>query len=68
MDVDLKLPSFIDGRIKQGEQTLYYVSARSRKTATASKGFEANLVSYVWSGVADVSIHLSHNTDVLVAI
>lgn len=70
MDVDLQLSSFVDRRVEQCEEALQNRSGGCKLSATLSgAGFERpNLVRYVGTCVADVSVHLPHNTDMLVAV
>lgn len=73
-DVDLELASFVDRRIEEGEEALYPVSAQGHRLAGSGyapqpqRGCVANLVGDVGPRIADVAVHLPHDTNVLVAV
>lgn len=70
MDVDLELSSFVDGGIEQCKKALQNASGGCKLSAPLS-GAEVerpNLMRYVRTCVADVSIHLPHYTNMLIAV
>ncbi|KAG9796246.1 hypothetical protein KCU88_g352, partial [Aureobasidium melanogenum] len=56
VDVDLQFSGLVDGRVEEGQKTLDV------------EGLGPNLMSDVGSGVADVSTHLAHDTNVLITV
>jgi hypothetical protein len=63
MDIDLKPSGFVDWGIEEGEQTLPETSACPCMDFTTT-----HLMCYIRSRFANVSAHLPHDTDVVVAV
>ena len=63
MNVDLKLSCLVDRRVKESKETLKKVT-RCLMTWPQS----SNLVGDIWSGIADITVHLAHHTDMLVTV
>lgn len=63
VDVNLQFSGLVDWRVEEGKQTLKIVS-----TVVVSHGKVANLMCDIWSGIADIAIHLAHDPNVLVTV
>ena len=75
--VDLKLPCLVDGRVEKREQALskagrsQHVECKlvpGQGAAAAERDKEPDLVSDVGSSITDITVHLAHDTNVLVAV
>ena len=63
MDVYLQLAGLVDGRVEQGEEALGIVSNHCDVESQVS-----NLVGNIRSCIADVAIHLAHDSNMLVTV
>jgi hypothetical protein len=63
VDVDLKLSSLVDRGVEEGKETLQIVSIITMLNRNVT-----NLMGDIWSSVADVAIHLAHDSNVLVTV
>lgn len=66
VDVYLELAGLVDGRVQEGQEALE--RAVSMVLGWPSGVKSQDLVRDVGARVADVSIHLAHHTDVLIAV
>lgn len=70
--VYLQLSGFVDRRVEQGKETLRDRSGCHCKPSTdparVREVVHPNLMSNVRTGVADVSVHFPHDTNVFVAV
>jgi len=63
VDVNLKLASLVEWRVEEGKETLEKVSAVVMLNHKVT-----NLMCDIWSGIADVAVHLAHDPNVLVTV
>ena len=64
MDVNLEQAGLVDGRVEEGKQALH-LSVSFHVCATVEA---THLVSNIRTSVADIPIHLSHHTNMLIAV
>lgn len=70
MNEDLQLSSFVDGGVEQSEKALYDGSGNCKLSARRAEAevMHPNLVRYIGACLADVSVHLSHDANVFIAV
>lgn len=64
MNIDLEAAGLVDGGIQKSEKTLEGISSQRKEKC----GKIPHLVSNVRPRLADITIHLAHDADVLVAV
>lgn len=68
MDVYLQFPCLVDWRVQKGEQTLHTIAMSKVHDGQVSSRRDLYLMRDIRPSVTDVPIHLSHDSNVLVAV
>ena len=68
MNVDLEFPSLVHGRVEKSKETLGNTQQKPSDVECFSEDLKANLMCDIWPCVTDISVHLAHDPNMLVAV